>query len=190
MRIASLFVLAGLGLSSQAFAAPTLTLSADATCGGEITVSVTDSLNYRLVFGDATDPDDPYTVPEGHCAGTVLDIDGSASAILSEPDTTFVLPNRYCGKLAQVIHIEAGACEVSDPVTLPTESAYDVGYEGGCEDAGGEWDVATGTCFAAVCDETTNDAAIEQALCESAAVGGTWNASDGSCTAATCARSG
>ena len=44
MRIASLFAFASLGLSTQALAAPTLSVSG--SCGGA-TTAVTDATNYR-----------------------------------------------------------------------------------------------------------------------------------------------
>ncbi len=161
MRVVSLFALAGLGLSSQAFAAPALTLSDDAACGGPVTVTVTGSDNYRLVFGDATDTEDtedgsdPIEVPLGPCAGTVLYVDGSASAPLTDSETTFVLNERYCGSSAQVIDMDT--CEVSAVVVLPTENAYDMGYEDGCVFAGGMWDADTESCLEATCAYTDSD---------------------------------
>jgi hypothetical protein len=151
MRMASLFALAGIGLSMQAFAAPTLALSDGAACGGEVTVTVTDATNYRLVFGEAG----AYSIPDGSCADTVLDVEGSASAPLSDSETTFVLNETQCGASAQVIDMDT--CEVSAVVVLPTENAYDIGYEDGCVFAGGTWDADTETCLGASCAYTDSD---------------------------------
>jgi hypothetical protein len=151
MRMVSLFALAGIGLSMQAFAAPTLALSDDAACGGEVTVTVTDATNYRLVFGEAG----AYSIPDGSCADTVLDVEGSASAPLSDSETTFVLNETQCGASAQVIDMDT--CEVSAVVVLPTENAYDIGYEDGCVFAGGTWDADTETCLGASCAYTDSD---------------------------------
>jgi hypothetical protein len=128
-----------------------LALSDDAACGGEVTVTVTDATNYRLVFGEAG----AYSIPDGSCADTVLDVEGSASAPLSDSETTFVLNETQCGASAQVIDMDT--CEVSAVVVLPTENAYDIGYEDGCVFAGGTWDADTETCLEASCAYTDSD---------------------------------
>jgi hypothetical protein len=148
MRIASLFALAGLGLSTQAFAAPTFSVSG--SCGGA-TTAVTDATNYRLVFGEAG----AYTILGGSCADTELGVIGSASAPMSDSETTFVLTETHCGASAQVIDMDT--CEVSAVVVLPTEDAYDMGYEDGCVFAGGMWDADTESCLEATCAYTDSD---------------------------------
>jgi hypothetical protein len=42
-------------------------------------------------------------------------------------------------------------------VVLPTENAYDIGYEDGCVFAGGTWDADTETCLEASCAYTDSD---------------------------------
>ena len=134
MRIVSLLTLAGLGLSTQAFAAPTLSVSG--SCGGA-TTAVTDATNYRLVFGEAG----AYTVPGGSCADTALGVMGSASAPMSDSETTFVLNETHCGASAQVIDMDT--CEVSAVVVLPTEDAYDMGYDDGYLDGEASVDITS-----------------------------------------------
>jgi hypothetical protein len=138
----TLFTLAALGLASPALAAPTLTV--DGACDGWATATVTDSTNYRLVFGEAGDD----TVPGGGCAETPLGVVGSASAPMSDAETSFVLTGAYCGQSAQVIDMDT--CAVSDVVTLPDVSAYDDGWDDGY-DAGLE---------DAVCDITSDNATL------------------------------
>ena len=190
MRVVSLFALAGLGLSSTAHAddpsAVTVALTSG-ECGGDITVTVDGTSSYRMVVGAHVDGH--YPVDRGVCAGlATIDIDGEVTAPMTRDSVTFALPMGYCGTSLQVMSLDVGSeCATSNVLELPRNiDAYDLGYEAGCVYGGGTWDTTDGTCVSAVCDETTNDASIEQALCESAAVGGTWDASDGSCTAATC----
>ena len=72
------------------------------------------------------------TIPGGSCADTELGVMGSASAPLSDSETTFVLNETHCGASAQVIDMDT--CEVSAVVVLPTENAYDMGYDDGYDD--------------------------------------------------------
>ena len=176
MGIASLFTLVGLGLSTQALAAPTLTVSG--SCGG-VTTAVTDATNYRLVYGEVS----AYTIPGGSCADTEIGVTGSVSAPMSDSETTFVLNELNCGASAQVI--DMNTCEVSPVVVLPTEDAYDMGYDDGYAfgydegvasvDTTSYYDEGYTAGYAAAPTPESND----ESICTAA--GGTWDGSD--CTA-------
>ena len=132
-------------------------------CGGEVTLNVTGSDNFRVVYGDLGS----RTVPEGaahDCGGTMLAVDGRATAKMGADDLplTFTLPTEHCGSAMQVIDMTT--CKVSNvsiaPVPVCDDGGFYVDDPAGCfycEDTSAwchfcpedtpSFDAATETCF-------------------------------------------
>ena len=131
MRIASLFALAGLGLSLNAHAEPgdVVTASVTGDCGGDVTLTVDGTDNYRVVVGSASE----YTVTMGSCTGTVLGVDGDVTAPMTASSVTFTLHAGYCGSSLQVMSLSDDAlCELSGVHELPRNiDEYELGYADG-----------------------------------------------------------
>jgi hypothetical protein len=191
----------------------------DGLCGGPTTVTITGTTNYQVYFGDIASqtigegPCDGYTVdvtggvsgvltadtvsfvmPNSLCGKTaqIIDLDTCETTDLE------VLPTEDAFDAGYEDGYEDGTLEcLEDGGALwdTITAAYDDGYSAGessvdiTSDNADVYDDGYDAGYAAAPTPESNDASIEQALCESDAVGGTWNASAGSCTAAVCAYS-
>ena len=124
---------AGAFLASNAWAAPTVTMSGD--CPGDVTITVdniTPGECIGIAWGDAASPGE--IVPRGDCTGTEMgldplhyafsacDYDGDGSITFS-PD----ISEDACGTFFQILDMDS--CDPSDVYQIDTTDDYDYYYE-------------------------------------------------------------